>query len=141
MSDNEASNIAKSTIKSVQVNQKALRNVTAKVIEVQKDMAKPGDAPGKSQALGNPLEALMAKGKVIEPPFDLLTLAMLPEHNTEMGQCIEVMETNIEGFGHRFVPRIKPKAGEKLKPKVEEELRKEKVKLENFFTYCTNTIF
>ena len=42
---------------------------------------------------------------------DLLTLATLPEQNTELGPCIEAMETNIEGFGYRI--HYKDQAGRK----------------------------
>lgn len=140
MSDS-ALQISSKTIESASMNQKALRNVTAKVIDVRKDMAKPGDAPGKSQALKNPLEKLMSSGEIIEPPFDLLTLSMIPEHNTEMTQCIEAMETNIEGFGHRYVPRVKAKQGKDLPEQLKNTVQKEKVALENFFMYCTRESF
>jgi len=52
------------------------------------------------------LSTLIATGRVIVPPFDPLILAMLPENSTILEQCIASMELNIDGFGHRFVPRI-----------------------------------
>ena len=50
-------------------------------------------------------------------------LATLAEHNTEMHQCVEAMEINIESFGHRFIPRRKAKPGEKLDAKLEAEIK------------------
>lgn len=42
---------------------------------------------------------------IIEPPLPLKTLSKLPQNNTELVQCIAAMETNIEGFGQRVIPR------------------------------------
>jgi len=127
-------------------NQKAMNTIRARVIgqmDIPITKQLPRAAPGKSQAVPqDPFHSLSVKGTVIEPPFDLLTLAMLPEHSSEMEQCIEAMETNIEGFGHRFVPRMKKEVdGEKLPPELEKKLNKERVRLVNFFQYCTAESF
>lgn len=123
-------------------NHKALRSVRSRVIEVQVNKAAgaPEDsaAAGKSNALpDDPLHNLVQTGRVVEPPFDLLTLAMLCEHNSELGQCVEAMETNIEGYGHRFVPRINKAKAEKEQPTLHQEAVTEHARLVNFFTYCT----
>jgi len=128
------------------INQKAMNTIRARVIgqvdiPITKQLAK--GEPGKSQAVPqDPFHSLAVKGTVIEPPFDMLTLAMLPEHSSEMEQCIEAMETNIEGFGHRYVPRIKPTvAGVELPEPLAKKVTKERVRLTNFFQYCTQESF
>jgi PBSX family phage portal protein len=114
----------------------------ARVIEITKDVAGNDEKDGKTSELpGDPFLALLKEGTVIEPPFDMLTLAMLPEHNTEMGQCIEAMEVNIEGFGHRFIPRVRKDGDSELSKELQESVKNEKVELENFFAYCTKESF
>jgi capsid portal protein len=99
-----------------------------------------GAEPGKSKELPtDPFQELSAKGNLIEPPFDMLTLAMLPEQSSELNQCVEAMETNIEGFGHRFVPRLDIEQAlkdPKVKP-ILKEVDAEKIRLENFFAYAS----
>jgi len=121
-------------------NKRSLGKVHARVIKVEKADGKPGE----SQALpDDPFSALTDTGKVIEPPFDTLALAMLPENNTEMEPCIAAMEINIEGFGHRFVPRVKTMLPGGKKPPVAlaNKVGNEKIRLENFFAYCTKESF
>jgi len=91
--------------------------------------------PGKSKELPEDyIEGLITAGQIVEPPFDLLQLAMLPENNSELGPCVSAMEVNIEGFSHRLVPRVKVEEADKdLKTKIE----KERLKLENFFLYAS----
>jgi len=122
--------------------QKVMKQLNARVIggvdvPVQK-------AANKSESIPiDPFHELSVKGDAIEPPFDMLTLAMLPEHSSEMNQCIEAMEVNIEGFGHRFKPRLKDdkKNGNKTPKKLLKAAHSEKVKLINFFQYCTEESF
>ena len=66
---------------------------------------------------------------------------MLLEHNTELGQCIEAMEVNIEAFGYRLVSRIKPLPGEKLDEDLAADIKGERAKLVNFFAYATKDSF
>lgn len=148
-----------------EVNKRALTKVRALVIDIRKSgtgtgangLTKAGDvAPGASEALPEePFNALGHKGRVILPPFDLLTLAMLPENSSELNQCIETMETNIEATGYRFVSRLRLDDVTKTEDdaaqdttmvtpeqrKVLNESRAEKVRLLNFFTYCTDESF
>ncbi len=138
-------------------NQRALREVGARVIEIQTNKANgataTGEVPNKSQALPEePFASLMEQGKVIEPPFDLLTLAMLAENSSELNQCVEAMEVNIEGYGQRFVSRLRTSAtdksddadgskeGEKQPPEVV-EAKAEFARITNFFKYCTDESF
>lgn len=55
------------------------------------------------------------------PPFDLLMLSKMPENSTELGQCVDAMVTNIEGFGGRFIPRVPKEDREKLQDELERE--------------------
>lgn len=107
-----------------------------------KDLGEGRPEPGQSKALAeDPFEALTAEGRLIEPPFDLLTLAMLPEHSSELGQCVEAYEVNIEGFGYRFVPRIRSDVDmAKIDPVLLEAMQIEKINLENFFQYCSGRL-
>ncbi|KXH75414.1 MAG: hypothetical protein AM326_03420 [Candidatus Thorarchaeota archaeon SMTZ-45] len=92
--------------------------------------------PGKSKTLPeDPLEAMVETGEIIEPPFDLLSLSMLSEHNTELGPAVQAMEINIEGFGQRLVGRLD---AEKLKDDkvLHKKVQEEKVRLDNFFAYA-----
>lgn len=95
--------------------------------------------PEMSTAIpSDPLSSLAARGEIIEPPFDLFTLAMLGEHSSELGPCVEAMEVNIDGYGHRFIPHHacdphNPNTSDDLKQRVLEE----RVRLENWFNYAT----
>lgn len=127
------------------INKKGLQRIKARTVEIRKVVnlgkAKKGKA-GKSTSVNNdPLYTLSETGKVIEPPYDLLSLTLLLENNTELNQCIEVMEVNIDSFGHRFVSRLKNKPGLDVPEETLNAVNKEKVFLENFFTYCTRESF
>ena len=90
--------------------QKHLRKVSAQIIEVDVKKAGAGTTgdPEPTQTLPEePWGMLFSSGSLIEPPFDLMTLAMLSEHSSELGQCIEAMEVNIEGYGCRFISRLR----------------------------------
>lgn len=119
-------------------NTKALRTL---IIGKRQDVSpveklEAGGAPGESKRLADdPFSALLAHGDVLEPPFDLLTLTMLPEHNTEMNQCIEALEINIEGFGFRMAPRVDV-AEEGIPAEVKKAVNRERVFLANFFNYA-----
>jgi PBSX family phage portal protein len=41
---------------------------------------------------------------IIEPPYSLEYLAQLPDHSNILAQCVEAMETNIDGFGFMLEP-------------------------------------
>lgn len=42
----------------------------------------------------------------LEPPFNPRMLTMLMENSSALRQCVDAYATNIEAFGHRFVPVI-----------------------------------
>lgn len=101
--------------------------------------ASPGDEPGMpTNVTEDPFTSLGHLGKIINPPFNLLSLAMMQEQSTELTPLIETMETNIEGFGHALTPRIdlKKVTDETLRETFRTEVIAEKVRLTNFFNYA-----
>lgn len=105
-----------------------------KILPISKQVE---DKTGQSKELPeDPWDVLAREGDIVEPPFDLLTLSLLPEHSTEMGQCIEAMVSNIDGFGYRFVPRLKSLNPGQVDTKLVEAVKQENVDLQNFFAYA-----
>lgn len=149
------------TRRSNRANKTVLRKLRAHVVGVEKAGAQNGITnnkvqPGQSEAIPEePFYALGHMGRIILPPFDMLTLSMLIENNSELGQCIEAMETNVDATGHRFVSRLRLEdsalpmndydkekiAIEPEQQKLLDESKKEKVRLINFFTYATKESF
>jgi len=116
------------------MDKKLLRGIKTTIVDINK-ASEPIPSPGKSKKIEDePFATLISEGKVIPPPFDMLTLATLQEQNTELTPCLDAMEVNIVGFGYRFVSRIVPENGKKLAKLASEE----KVFLDNFFGYCTD---
>lgn len=110
------------------------------IVDILKAEGKSSEdvAEQSKQLPEDPFHDLMTQGMVIEAPFDMLTLSMLPEHNSELNQVIEAMETNIEGFGHTFRPRVRLDDPEvEIPPELKKELRKERIRLDNFFNYAS----
>lgn len=129
------------TANAASTNQKVMRGIGAKIIEIDTRKA-AAVAPGKSTRIpDDPIHTLTEEGKLIEPPYDLFTLALLIENNTELNQCVEAMETNIEGFGHRFIPRVKGTPDKPLPKDIGNAVAEEKTRLENFFMYATRESF
>lgn len=129
VSIDSAANITRS-----KANQKVLRDVKAKLFVVNKQKEEPGKSHSIPQ---DPFHTLAGTGDIIEPPFDLLTLSMLPEHCGEMTQCLDVLQTNIDGFGHRFICRVKNDPDVTVPVRIKREINIENTKLQNFFLYCT----
>jgi PBSX family phage portal protein len=82
----------------------------------------------------DPFAGLYGEGGVIEPPYDLRVLTLLPEYSNILGQCIDAMETNIDGFGFTLEPAegVTPGPDGKYPSEVEAERRR----IRNFFKYC-----
>ena len=131
MSDHKPNDeLRASTERAEKSNKSALR---ALVFPVKKQIA---DRTMASKELPeDPFEQLISDGQVLIPPFDLLTLTMLNEQSSELGPCIDAMVANIDGFGHRFLSRIK-KDSEKPDEELDKTVQTEKVRLENFFAYA-----
>lgn len=94
--------------------------------------------PGESkQVLEDEFAKLESEKKVLAPPFEPFLLSTLQEYNTELGPCLSAMETNIDGFGHRLLPRVQP---EKADEPTRKKIQAEKVRLDNFFMYAGMTL-
>jgi PBSX family phage portal protein len=91
----------------------------------------------------------MGEGQAIVPPFDPLALTVLAEQNHELGQVIDAMAQNIDGFGHAYVARANVPdletaargGSDAAKRQIAEvmlgQIRAERVRLENFFNYAS----
>lgn len=100
----------------------------AKVIPIQIKK----DARGVTRELPeDPFTSLYGQGEIIEPPYDLFTLAIMPEVSSELGPAIDAMTVNIAKMGHRIVPRDGMKQGEEA---LDAQIREEISKVQNFFT-------
>lgn len=117
--------------KSASRNKSALRCLVIPMRKRGETVKQEDPEPGHSKSVTeDPFTALSGHGDIIEPPFDLLTLAMLNEHNTELTPVVEAMETNIEGFGYHLRCRVDLK---KLADDRKKEIKREHVWLTNFF--------
>lgn len=124
---------------------KALRGIRARVVEVpiekRIDPSTKNSPNPETRVSEDPFRELEHRGLIIVPPFDPLTLAMLPENSTELGQCIEAMAVNIEGFGHRFIPRVKLDDRDvEVDDKTRQTVAKERCDLINFFEHATQDL-
>ena len=92
----------------------------------------PGTNSDRSKEMANdPFVRLEATGKIVPPPFDPLTLAVMPENNTELGPAIEAMVVNVGSFGWRLEPRLP--VSERTSIEMLKELANERIIAENFF--------
>jgi PBSX family phage portal protein len=105
----------------------ARNQYVAKVIPIQVKK----DTRGVSRSLPeDPFESFYGTEGIIEPPYDLFTLAMMPEASSELGPAIEAMVVNIEKLGYRIVPRDGMRKGEDaLTP----QIKQERSLISNFF--------
>jgi capsid portal protein len=87
-----------------------------------------GDSKGRAV---DPFSRLERTGQIVQPPFDPLLLAVMPENSTEVGPAIDAMAVNCEAFGYRLEPRIP--VSESTSLEVLEVLARERVLAENFF--------
>lgn len=97
-----------------------------------------GSAASKELPEDDLLASLSLDGQVIAPPFDLLTLAMLQEHSTEMLPAVEAMEVNIDGFGHKLANRyaLQNKNEDGEDDSQDPEVQRELMVFTNFFANC-----
>lgn len=106
-------------------------SVIAKAIEPGAGMI-----PASQQVIDtDPFGQLVKSKQVIEPPFDPFTLTTMLEMNSELLPCIDTLEKNIDGFGHRLVSNINEEA-EGIPAALVAAARREKVRLVNFFLYA-----
>lgn len=131
------------TFRSMELNKSALNaSIQASTISTQKSLTlDPNADPLPSHVIGeDPFASLANQGQTVEPPFDMLTLTTLPEHNSELVQTIEAMETNIDATGHRFVCRIDVD-NEDVTEETKKAVKSEYIRLQNFFMYATYESF
>lgn len=81
------------------------------------------------------LRQISADGRLIEPPFQKIVLAMLPEHSTSLGSVIDAMVQNIDGFGYRLEPRVKTDQDQVPKD-IAAEIAEERSNIVNFLNNC-----
>lgn len=108
--------------------------VVPELVRAEKALEVTDRKPTK-EAPEDPWSMLTQDGLIVEPPFNMLALAMMHENNSELGQCYSSMETNIEAFGHRFVSRVKLDLLQD-NDKLRDEIEKERIALQNLFAYA-----
>jgi len=78
----------------------------------------------KSVQDGDALEGILGTKGLLKPPFDLFQLTKIPENSSELGQIVEAMMINIEGFGGRYINRLDKEDSEKFQEELEAEFEK-----------------
>ncbi len=98
-----------------------------------------GERTGDTKAIANPWEYVRTTTynfeMVVQPPFEPLGLALLPEQNSELNQVIEAMETNIVGYGWRLKPLIEVAELEQGDDALRQALEDEAERFDEFLTY------
>ena len=89
---------------------------------------KENELPVSQKMSTDPFDGYYGDG-IIEPPYNLDWLARLPEHSNMLGQCIEAMETNIDGFGFTLEPAFEFEEGNA-------DAEAERKTLLHFFEFC-----
>lgn len=128
-------NAIKATIFGLDKIRKTELSSRRKFNKSENDPSGSGTSSGKQKEINvDPWMRLEKEGRIVPPPFDLLTLAVMPENNTELGPVIDAMSVNIESFGWRLEPRII--VNEQTTPEILQTLAEEQVAVENFFNNC-----
>ena len=89
---------------------------------------KENEFPVSQKMSTDPFDGFYGDG-IIEPPYNLDWLVRLPEHSNMLSQCIEAMETNIDGFGFTLEPAFEFDEGN-------EAAEAERKTLQHFFEFC-----
>ena len=89
---------------------------------------KENELPVSQKMSNDPFDGYYGDG-IIEPPYNLDWLVRLPEHSNMLGQCIEAMEMNIDGFGFTLEPAFEFPEGDKA-------AEAERKTLLHFFEFC-----
>ena len=89
---------------------------------------KENELPVSQKMSTDPFDGYYGDG-IIEPPYNLDWLARLPEHSNILGQCVEAMETNIDGFGFTLEPAFDF-------PEGDEKAEAERKTIMHFFEFC-----
>ena len=98
---------------------------------------KDTDLPVSLKIVEDPFEGAYGGG-VLKPPYDLDFLARQPEYSNILGQCVEAMVTNIDGFGFTLDPigGADPE-GDGIPTKEAENERKT---IMHFFEFCNQDL-
>lgn len=121
--DNEK--VDNAVIKAMIIGRETLSDIKLKIKkESDGKVEKAEGDPAQGIRIFESFAADYSGGEVIQPPYDLEILSMLPELSSMLPQCIDAMKQNIEGFGYDLIPRIKVKDKEALLKRIEEETEK-----------------
>ncbi len=101
-----------------------------KAIVIKAD--KPNLASGQ---IPDPFEGLYETEGLLEPPYDPLTFARLPEMNNILTPLIDAYKTNIAGFGYSFRYKIDMESPD-IDASIKDRAKKEWIALENFYQNC-----
>lgn len=133
--DGTAAEVTKRNANAIRAAVFGLAGIRTRKQKEEQAPSAPGTSAGNTQKIeDDPLTRLEREGKIVQPPFDVLTLAVMPENSTELGPCIDAMAVNIESFGWRLDPRIP--LNEDTPLEVLSEIEAERVLAENFFENC-----
>lgn len=89
----------------------------------------------KQASLDDAFGHLVSIGRIVEPPFDPLVLAMLPEHSSELLPCLDAMTTNVAGFGWKLESKVRDD-DQSVPEYVREAAKREYVSAWNFLSNC-----
>jgi len=106
-------------------NKRAMRALVIGVDKVSETDA------SSEEILDDPFRTEYSAGKIISPPYDLRLLSMMYENSSELGQCLEAMEVNIEGFGYHLKRTVKE--FRELPEATRAEVESENLRLVNWF--------
>lgn len=65
---------------------------------------------------------------ILQPPYDLEVLSVIPEISSILPQCIEAMKQNVEGYGYSLISKVK-----ELDETQKKEFENEKDMVDEFF--------
>ena len=111
-----------------------IKNEVVKAYVIGKNNIQKTMDTGRSNQLKDVFEGFYKTGDIIEPPYDLETLALMPDLSSILPQCVDAMKQNVEGFGYGLNPVTKDK--EKYK-EIEESAEEEKYRIDDFFDYIS----
>ncbi len=104
------------------------------IVKFKNQQNATSDAPPTTRKMSKDPFSGIYSDSILEPPYDLFFLSTLPERSNILGQCIEAMETNIDGAGFTLEPtktNIPDDAGE-----YSAEAMEEQDKIIDFFSFC-----
>lgn len=110
-----------------QLSERATR-LKVLTIEAEEVVGRDGAQSKKLEPEDSLIETYLRDGKILARPLDFEFLSELGEYSGTLFNCVQAMEINIDGFGHKIVP-INPTRDDGA-------TRQEYADLVNFFTYA-----